>query len=77
MVNKLELERTVNRTFSQQKYKSPQHKKQEKVKKDLKHMKCFKCSDMGHYAPIWVTMPSCAPPKLRARKDSQEGKEDN
>jgi hypothetical protein len=20
------------------------------VKKDLKHMKCFKCSDMGHYA---------------------------
>jgi hypothetical protein len=50
MVNKLELERTVTRTFSQQKYKSPQHKKQEKVKKDLKHMKCFKCSDMGHYA---------------------------
>jgi hypothetical protein len=50
MVNNLELETTVNRSSSQQKYKSPHHKKQEKVKKDLKHIRCFKCSDMGHYA---------------------------
>jgi hypothetical protein len=47
MVNKLELRTTVTRFSSQQKYKSPHHKKQEKVKKDLKHIKCF---DMGHYA---------------------------
>jgi hypothetical protein len=50
MVNKLELGITVTRSSSQQKYKSPHHKKQEKVKKDLKYIKCFKCSDMGHYA---------------------------
>jgi hypothetical protein len=50
MVNKLELGTTVTRLISQQKYKSPHHKKQEKVKNDLKHIKCFKCSDMGHYA---------------------------
>jgi hypothetical protein len=50
MVNKLELEITVNRSSSQQKYKSPHHKKQEKVEKDLNHIRCFKCSDMGHYA---------------------------
>jgi hypothetical protein len=50
MVNKLELGTTITRPSSQQKYKSPYHKKQEKVKKDLKHIKCFKCSDMGHYA---------------------------
>jgi hypothetical protein len=49
MVNKLELGTTVTRSSSQQKYKYPHHKKQEKVKKDLKHIKCFKCSDMGHY----------------------------
>jgi hypothetical protein len=46
MVNKLELGTTVTRHSSQQKYKSPHHKKQEKVKKDLKHIKC---SDMDHY----------------------------
>jgi hypothetical protein len=46
MVNKLELRTTVT-SSSQQKYKSPHHKKQEKGKKDLK---CFKCFDMGHYA---------------------------
>jgi hypothetical protein len=50
MVNKLELGTIVTRSSSQQKYKSPHHKKQEKVKKDLKYIKCFKCSDMGHYA---------------------------
>jgi hypothetical protein len=50
MVNKLESGTTVSRSFSQEKYKSPHHKRQEKVKKDLKHIKCFKCSDMGHYA---------------------------
>jgi hypothetical protein len=50
MVNKLESGTTVSRSFSQGKYKSPHHKRQEKVKKDLKHIKCFKCSDMGHYA---------------------------
>jgi hypothetical protein len=50
MMNKLELEITVNRSSSQQKYKSLHHKKQEKVKNDIKHIKCFKCSDMGHYA---------------------------
>jgi hypothetical protein len=48
MVIKLELETTVTRSPSQQKHKSPHHKKQEKVKKDLKHIKYFKCSDMGH-----------------------------
>jgi hypothetical protein len=48
MVNKLESETTVSRCFSQGKYKSPHHKRQEKVK-DLKHIKCFKCFDMGHY----------------------------
>jgi hypothetical protein len=49
MVNKLELGTTVTRSPSQQKYKSRHHKKQEKVKKDLKYIKCFKFSDMGHY----------------------------
>jgi hypothetical protein len=50
MVNKLESGTIVSRSFSQEKYKFPHHKRQEKVKKDLKHIKCFKCSDMGHYA---------------------------
>jgi hypothetical protein len=50
MVSKLEMGTTVTRSSSQQKCKSPHHKKQENVKKDLKHIKCFKCSDMGHYA---------------------------
>jgi hypothetical protein len=50
MVNKLESRTTVARLSYQQKYKSPHRKRQEKVKKDLKHIKCFKCSDMGHYA---------------------------
>jgi hypothetical protein len=50
MMNKLELGTIVTRPSSQQKHKSPHHKKQEKVKKDLKHIKCFKYSDMGHYA---------------------------
>jgi hypothetical protein len=49
MVNKLESGTTVSRSFSQGKYKSPHHKRQEKVN-DLKHIKCFKCSDMSHYA---------------------------
>jgi hypothetical protein len=49
MVNKLELRTTVTKRFTQQKCKSPHHKKQEKVKKDLKHIKCFKCSDTGNY----------------------------
>jgi hypothetical protein len=50
MVNKLKMGTTVTRPFSQQKYKSSHHKEQEKVKLDLKHIKCFKCFDMGHYA---------------------------
>jgi hypothetical protein len=50
MMNKLESGITIIRPLSQQKYKSSHHKRQEKVKKDLKHIKCFKCSDMGHYA---------------------------
>jgi hypothetical protein len=50
MVNKLVLGTTITRPSFQQKYKSPHHKKQEKVKKDLKNIKCFKCFDMGHYA---------------------------
>jgi hypothetical protein len=50
MMNKLESGTTVSRSFSQEKYKSPHHKRQEKVKNDLKHIKCFKCSDMCHYA---------------------------
>jgi hypothetical protein len=41
MVNKFESGTTVTRPFSQQKYKSSQHERQEKVKKDLKHIKCF------------------------------------
>jgi hypothetical protein len=49
MVNKLESGTTVTRLSSQQKYKSPHYKRQEKVK-DLKHIKCFKCFNMGHYA---------------------------
>jgi hypothetical protein len=69
MVNKLELGTTITRSYSQQKYKYPHHKKQEKVN-DLKHIKSLS-------APIWVTMPSCALPKLRARQDTEEGKEDN
>jgi hypothetical protein len=51
MVKKLESGITISRLSSQQKYKSPHHKRQEKVK-DLKHIKCFKCSNMGHYAFI-------------------------
>jgi hypothetical protein len=50
MVNTLESGTTVIRPFSQQKYKSSHHKRQEKVKKDLKHIKCFKYFDMGYYA---------------------------
>jgi hypothetical protein len=55
MVNKLESGTTVSRPFSQEKYKSPHHKRQKKVKKDLKHIRCFKCFDMGHYAFICST----------------------
>jgi Uri superfamily endonuclease len=50
MVNKLESGTTVSRSLFQGKYKSPHHKRKEKVKKDLKHIKYFKCSDMIHYA---------------------------
>jgi hypothetical protein len=50
IVNKLELKTTITRSSSQQNYKSPHHKKQEKEKEDLKHIKCFKCYNMGHYA---------------------------
>jgi hypothetical protein len=50
VVKKLESGATVTRLSSQQKYKFPHHKRQEKVKKDLKHIKCFKCFDMSHYA---------------------------
>jgi hypothetical protein len=70
MMNKLESGTTITRHSSQQKYKSPHHKRQKKVKKDLKHIKCFNCSDMGHYAFMCST-------KLRARQDSQYDKEDN
>jgi hypothetical protein len=50
MVNKFESETTITRPLSRQKYKSSHHKtRQEKVKKDLKYIKCFKCSDVGHY----------------------------
>jgi hypothetical protein len=55
MVNKLESGTTITRHFSQQKYKSSHHKRQEKAKKNLKHIKCFKCSDMGHYIFICTT----------------------
>jgi hypothetical protein len=47
MVNKVVVGTTVTRSSSQQKYMSPHHKRQEKLK-DLKHIKYFKCSDMGH-----------------------------
>jgi hypothetical protein len=66
MVNKLESGTTVSRPFSQGKYKSPHHKRQEKVKKDLKHIKCLSTS-------IWVIMPSCAPPKFKCFKYSDMG----
>jgi hypothetical protein len=49
MVKRLELGTTITRPSSQQKHLSFHHKRQEKVK-DLKHIKYFKCSDMGHYA---------------------------
>jgi hypothetical protein len=55
IVNKLESGTTVTRLSSQQKYKYPHHKRQEKVKKYLKHIKIFKCSDMGHYAFVCST----------------------
>jgi hypothetical protein len=45
MVNKFESGTIITRPFSQQKHMSPHHKREEKVKKDLKHIKCF---DMGH-----------------------------
>jgi hypothetical protein len=48
MVNKLELGTTVNRHLSQQKYKSSYDKRQEKAKKDLKHIQCFNCYEMDH-----------------------------
>jgi hypothetical protein len=48
MMNKLESGTTITRPFSLQKYKSSHHKRQEKVN-DLKHIKCFKCSNMDHY----------------------------
>jgi hypothetical protein len=50
MVNELDVGTIITRSSSQQKYKSPLHNKQEKLKKDLKHIKCFTRSDMGHYA---------------------------
>jgi hypothetical protein len=50
MVNKFESRTTATTPFSQQKYKSSHHKRQEKVNKELKHAKCFKCFNMGHYA---------------------------
>jgi hypothetical protein len=49
IMNKLESGTTITRPLSQQKYKSSHHKRQEKVNKDIRHIKCFKCSDMGHY----------------------------
>jgi hypothetical protein len=54
ILTKLELGTTITRPPCQQKYKSHHHKKQEKVK-DLKHIKCFKCSDIGHYTFICST----------------------
>jgi hypothetical protein len=50
MVNKLESETTITRSFSQQKYMSPHDKRQGKVKKDLKHIKCY---DIGHYGLVF------------------------
>jgi hypothetical protein len=47
MVNKFESGTIITRPFSQQKHMSSHHKREEKVKTDLKHIKCF---DMGHYA---------------------------
>jgi hypothetical protein len=68
MVNKLESGTTVSRSLSQGKYKSPHHKRQEKVKKDLKHIKCFKCSDMGHYAFMCSTQVESKTRLLRRRR---------
>jgi hypothetical protein len=39
MMDKLESGTTISRAFSQVKYKSPHHKRQENVNKDLKHIK--------------------------------------
>ncbi|KAK3127610.1 hypothetical protein QOZ80_7AG0575700 [Eleusine coracana subsp. coracana] len=54
MVKKLEMDTTVTRPKPQPNYKSPRHKKQEK--KNLDHIQCFKCSDMGHYSFMCSTM---------------------
>jgi hypothetical protein len=50
IMNKLVMGTTITRPSFQQKYKSPHRKKQENIKKDLKNIKCFMCSDIGHYA---------------------------
>jgi hypothetical protein len=48
-VNKLESGTTTTRLASQHKDKPLHHKRQEKANKDLKHIQCFKRSNIGHY----------------------------
>jgi hypothetical protein len=48
MVKKLEKRIIVTRSISQQRHKINDHKIEDKEKLD--HIKCYKCSHMGHYA---------------------------
>jgi hypothetical protein len=50
MVKKLEKRTIVTRSISQQSHKINDHKIEDKMKLD--HIKCYKCSRMGHYASM-------------------------
>jgi hypothetical protein len=50
MVKKLEKRIIVTRSISQQNHKINDHKIEDKMKLD--HIKCYKCSHMGHYASM-------------------------
>jgi hypothetical protein len=50
MVKKLEKRTIVTRSISQQSHKINDHKIEDKMKLD--HIKCYKCSHMGHYASM-------------------------
>ena len=52
MVKKLEVGTTVTKPHPQLNVKSSQDKVQEKVKKNLNHIQCLMCSNMGRYASM-------------------------